>query len=200
MDWERINIWTNTLYTIIHSLQIAKHAQFAELSAVNDHIIDAENWITPECSYRSALLDHPFGEMKIEFRRDPNKHFGEISSQVVKMLIQDLTVILDEMMAESLVAHGDPPLNYPQQKIEKLATYLDKEKFKWASVGCLELVAVRNVLTHAKGRWNQKSIEIINGHIAPMPKPGDRLVVGVPMLFRYRKAMRTFLNETKANT
>lgn len=197
MNWDRINVWTNTFYTLLHSLHIAHTAQFGNIDGIHETIISAGTWITPECSYKSPLLDEPFGRDTITFRRDPNKNFEEISKQLVKMLIQDLTVIFDQMMEESIAGNGFPELNYPQSKIEKLATILDKNKFNWAKNGCLELVAVRNVLTHAGGKWNEKSIEIVRGFVEPLPKVGEPLVVGVPMLFRYRKAIRTFLNETK---
>jgi hypothetical protein len=197
MDWNRVNVWTNTFYALIHSLQTSKEIHFGDLNKVNENILAAEKWILPECSYGSSLLDHPFGMDEIKFRRDPNKHFAEISAQIVKMLIQDLTVIMDEMMGECLAIKGCQPIRYPQSKIQKLATYIDKNKYGWACRGCLELVAVRNVLTHTDGKWNEDSIKIIKDFVNPLPKIGQPLVIGIPMLFRYRKAMRTLLNEAK---
>lgn len=200
MDWDRVNVWTNTLYTMIHSLQLARAVQFGELSDLHASIVSAEDWIAPECSFKSPLAEVPFGNGKARFRRDPNKHFKDIAKQLVKMLVQDLTVIFDEMMAESIAEHGFAAQDYPQAKIEKLATKLDKDRFDWARKGCLELIAVRNVLTHGNGRWNEKSIVIVKDILDPVPKSGQSLSVGVPMLFRYRKAIRTFLNETRVRT
>ena len=194
MDWERVNVWTNTLYTLIHSLHMARESSFGDLSTFDSRARASSTWITPECSYSSVLLPHPSGGMKIAFRRDPNKHFGEISRQIVKMLIQDLAVILDQMMDEALVERGEVAGNYPQSKIEKLRKALDA-RYHWAAQGCLELIAVRNVLTHAQGRWNAKSIAIIQGFATPLPAVGEKLEIGFGMLFRYRKAMRTMLNQ-----
>lgn len=98
------------------------------------------------------------------------------------------------MMDEALVQRGETAGSFPQSKIEKLRKALDP-RHQWSANGCLELVAVRNVLTHDEGRWNQKSINIIKGFVKPMPVGGERLVVGFSMLFRYRKAMRTMLNK-----
>jgi len=194
MDWERVNVWTNTLYTLIHSLHLAKENSFGDLKTLDQRARDTTQWVTPDCSYASALLAHPNGKDKITFRRDPNTHFPDISRQVIKMLVQDLVVILDEMMDEALVQRGETAGNFPQSKIEKLRKALDP-RHQWSANGCLELVAVRNVLTHNKGRWNQKSIDIVKGFVTPTPVDGERLVVGFSMLFRYRKAMRTMLNE-----
>jgi hypothetical protein len=48
---------------------------------------------------------------------DPNNHFEEIAGQLVKMLIQDLVVIFDEMMHELLTARGHNPARFPHSKI-----------------------------------------------------------------------------------
>lgn len=194
MDWERVNVWTSTLYTLIHSLHLAKEQNFGDLSTLDSRARDAHSWVTPECSYGSVLLAHPGGSKALSFRRDPERHFRDTSRQIIKMLIQDLVVILDEMMDEALVMRGETAGNYPQSKIEKLKKALDS-RYHWAAHGCFELVAVRNVLTHSHGQWNKQSIDIVRPFAAPVPHVGDKLTVGFSMLFRYRKAMRTMLNE-----
>lgn len=195
MNWDRVNVWTNTLYTLIHSIYIAKQIDFGNLTQIPNSIVTAGSWTVPPCSYDSILANRPFGKNSPTFRRDPNKHFPEITEQIVKMLIQDLTVILDEMMTEALIAHQLAAGPFPQSKIQKLATRLQPQ-YDWSRQGCLELVAVRNVLTHANGHWNAKAIAIVSPFLASAPKAGDPLKVGFQMLFQYRKAMRTFLNET----
>lgn len=194
MDWEKVNIWTNTLYTLIHSLHMAKEVNFGELTTLDFRVRDSTKWIIPECSYGSALLAHPGGKAKLSFRRDPNEHFNNVSRQVIKMLIQDLVVIMDEMMDEALADRGEIAGIFPHSKIEKLRKALDPE-FEWAAFGCFELVAVRNVLTHSKGKWNAKTIAIVHSFVEPVPKVDEELIIGFTMLFRYRKAMRTMLNE-----
>ena len=80
-------------------------------------------------------------------------------------------------------------------KWRNLGSHLDARS-EWAKHGCLELIVARNVLTHSGGKgWNTKSIKIVRPFIKPCPADGERLMIGFPMLFRYRKAMRTFLNE-----
>jgi hypothetical protein len=196
MNWNRVNVWTATLYALIQSLHLAKAAQFGDREALAENIISARAWISPEVSYGSVLLAQPFGRHRVRFRRDPNKHFADTVTQLIQMLIQDLVVIFDGMMDDILKARSETAGTFPQSKVEKLATHLDF-KHEWARRGCLELIAVRNVLTHANGQWNKKSIAIIDGFVTPLANVGDRLTIGFPMLFRYRKAMRTFLNEVK---
>ncbi|HZR76759.1 hypothetical protein [Bradyrhizobium sp.] len=193
MDWGRVNAWTTTLYTLIHSLRIAKAIEFGNMPSLPKSILEAGTWLEPEASYSSVLASEPFGRSAVKFRRNPNIHFEEVVRQVICMLVQDLVVIFDQMMDDILAARSETAGVFPQSKIEKLATHLDP-KFEWAKQGCLELIAARNVLTHARGRWNKQSIAIIS-FVDPIPSVGDELIIGFPMLFRYRKAMRTFLNE-----
>jgi hypothetical protein len=193
MDWERVNTWTTTLYALIQSLRIAKAVEFGNMPNLPQSILEAGAWLTPEASYSSVLASKPFGRSAVKFRRNPNAHFEEVVRQVICMLVQDLVVILDQMMDDILSARSETAGSFPQSKVEKLATHLDP-KFEWARRGCLELIAARNVLTHARRRWNKKSLAVIP-FVKPAPNVGDELIVGFPMLFRYRKAMRTFLNE-----
>ena len=196
MNFEAMNVWTTTFYAIVHALSYTKNRNFPNLDDLHIHARQTTLWITPECSYASTLLAHPGGRNKIAFRRDPNKHFEEIAKQLVSMLTQDLVVIFDQLMADSIAEHKATCGGLPQTRVQKLQKYLD-HRYLWSAHGCYELIAVRNVLTHNCGRWNQKTIDIIKPFVNPLPNVGDSLTVGVPMLFYYRKAIRTFLNETR---
>lgn len=196
LNWDRVNVWTHTYYTIVHSLFLSKQIKFGNLDYLDDSFRDAAAWVAPNCSYQSVLLNHDGGDKKLTFRRDPNKNFTAVSRQLVKMLVQDLVVILDEMLTEILQGRNESAGTFPQSKLQKLAAHLDL-KYTWSYQGCLELVAVRNVLTHNGDKWNKKSIDCIKDFVRPSPEVGDPLSVGISMLFYYRKAMRTFLNEVK---
>ena len=188
MNWDKINSWTVTLYALIHSFRLARTIEFGNLTKLDASIQEAASWLPTVSSYNSVLLSQHFGNRAVRFRRDPNVHFESIISRIICMLIQDLLVIFDSMMDEALAARGETSGNYPRNKIEKLATHLDA-KYLWAEHGCLELVAVRNVLTHSDGKWNEDAISIVAPFVSDPPSPGDRLTIGMPMLFRYRKAI-----------
>lgn len=194
MKWDRVHVWTRTLYAIVHSLHMAKELNFGDQETLDRRFREAGEWINPNCSYASTLLDHDSGGMKLTFRKDPNDYFPEIAGQLIKMLIQDLAVIFDELMTDALSKLEMKAGNYPQSKVEKLATLLHVN-YKWSELGCLELIAVRNVLCHAGGTWNARSVDIISSFMTSPPHPGEKLVIGFEMLFHYRKAMRTFLNQ-----
>ena len=194
MNWERVNVWSSALYTIVHSLQFARERQFGDITGLDRSMRMAAQWIPDDCSYSSALLSHQGGRYKLTFRRDPEKHFDATAKRLICMLLQDLVVIFDQMMDEALAAKSETAGTFPQSKIEKLRKRLPMN-YQWSADGCLELVAVRNVLCHAGGRWNAKSIQIVKGILDVPPQVGEDLSVGFTMLFRYRKAMRTFLNQ-----
>jgi hypothetical protein len=194
MDRDRINVWTTTLYTLIHSLNLAKAVHFGNLPTLTRSVEEAATWVPKEVSYNSVLTSGPLGKRGVvTFRRDPNDHFGAIVGQVICMLVQDLVVIFDEMMERALMERGEQPGNFPRNKLDQLATRIEP-RYTWAYQGCLELLAVRNVLTHSAGRWNDDAIAIISPFVTPAPRSGERLTIGFPMLFRYRKAIRIFLD------
>lgn len=193
-NWDRVNVWTNTLYALIQALFISKQIQFGNLPLIGDSVQEAGKWVAPDCTYSSVLLQHPFGNRRIKFRRDPNAHFDEIAGQIVAMLVNDLVVIFDGMMADILRGKNIKPANYPQSRVQQLKRYV-ANNHDWAVQGCLELIAVRNVLTHNGGHWNTSSLNIIRPFVVPIPNVGDPLKIGFSMLFRYRKAVRTFLNQ-----
>ena len=116
MDWERRNVWTSTLYTLIHSLSLAQEQHFGDLTTLEARVKQAGSWRNPDCAYGSVLTAHPLGKRRITFRRDPNIHFDPIVAQVIQMLIQDLVVILDEMMYDVLAAAGERAGAIPQSK------------------------------------------------------------------------------------
>lgn len=196
MNWDRVNVWTSTLYTLIHSLSLAKEQGFGDIETLTARIVEAESWLPTGWSYNSALAAQPMGRKKVTFRRDPNKHFETNVRQLLQMLIQDLVVIFDGMMDDILAARGEAAGTFPQSKVEKLAKHL-KLEYEWSKHGCLEMIAARNVMCHAGGRWNARSIAIVAGFVEPPPRDGDRLELGFVPLFQFRKAMRTFLNEVK---
>lgn len=196
MNWDRVNVWTSTLYTLIQSLSLAKEQKFGDLDSLSARIKEADTWLPTGWSYHSSLAAQPMGTKQVKARRDPNHHFESIVRQVIQMLLQDLVVILDSMMDDILSARGEAAGDYPASKVQKLATHLDAQ-YNWAKHGCFELIAVRNVLCHANGKWSQRSIDLVSGFVNPPPKVGDRLEIGFACLFQFRKAMRTFLNEVK---
>jgi hypothetical protein len=193
----RFNGWTHTLYAVVQSLSISKRLNFGNLDEINESINESRGWIKPCCSFTSSLRNAPTKNRRITFRKDPAQYFNETVSHVVRMLLLDLVVIFDDMMGEKLIEIGQANEieQTPGKKLMKLYSYVDEKEYGWAINGCFELIAVRNALCHNDGVWNKKSLDFVNGHIQVMPVLGEKIVIGLPMLFLYKKAIRTFINQ-----
>lgn len=62
MNWDRVNVWTNTLYTLIHSLSLAKEKNFGDLDTLALRIKEAETWLPTGWPYNSVLAAQPMGQ------------------------------------------------------------------------------------------------------------------------------------------
>ncbi len=140
----------------------------------------------------------------MRFRRDPSINFKKTVSRVAGMLIQDLVVIFDEILNDLMIEKGLEVQNFPQSKIENLKKYVRTE-FDWSIKGSMELIAVRNAITHSKGMWNNKSLRILTDYNIVTEKESQKLlntkvITTIPMVFEYKKSMRTFMNEVQTGT
>jgi hypothetical protein len=81
MDWNRVNVWTLTLYALIHSLHRSKVGKFEDRTQLRANVEDAGTWVSSVCSYHSVLLNEPFKKTLLRFRRDPNVHFDLIAGK-----------------------------------------------------------------------------------------------------------------------
>jgi hypothetical protein len=218
---DELNMWTLMLYTIIGSLYDEKVSGFPGIHDVSNAIEDSQNWSGKiSCSFDSILSKKKFKKREVKVRLDIEEKFDKVSDAVVKLLLKDLCVLADRMAAMSLAENfsyentqGTIP-KYPREKINCLSKYLiegRRDKNIWSYFGCLELIAVRNAIEHNESKWNEESIEVIRSFseemkcdekedfIANLPKAGDRIVLGFPILFRYRAAIRTFFTETSVD-
>lgn len=198
MNLERINRWTHCLYALIQSLHIAKAIKFGNLNEIDTTLSDARAWLPHDASFATSIHLPPGKRKKVVLRRDPNAHFTDIVEYTTSVLVQDLVVIFDSLMLDIIEDRNKTPANYPQSKIDQLKASVDPQ-YLWATNGCYELVAVRNCIVHSNGKWNQKSIDIVRNILLPIPSLGDTVSIGFPVLFLYRKAIRTFLNQAHQN-
>ena len=200
---ERLNEWTCALYTLLHSLKVSKDNDFEPRNELNESGNDALTWDERKNNFDS--ITHRVvrtNKKKMSFRRDPTKNFQKTVSRVSAMLIQDLVVIFDEILNDLMVDKSLPVQNFPQSKIEALKKYVSDE-YKWSIAGSMELIAVRNAITHSKGFWNEKSLRILSDYdiISEQQSKkllGQKVIVTFPMVFEYKKSMRTFMNQVKS--
>lgn len=202
---ESLNEWTCTLYSLLHSLKISKDNNFEPRNKLNESGLDALNWETSKNGFNS--ITHrtvSTSKKKMSFRRDPSKNFNKTISRVSGMLIQDLVVIFDEILNDLMADKCLPVQNFPQSKVEALKKYVDSE-FEWSIRGSMELIAVRNSITHSKGKWNDKNLRPLKDYGVITENEfnkliGQKVISTFPMVFEYKKSMRTFMNQVKSGT
>jgi len=197
---EGLNEWTCALYTLMHSLKTSRDRNFEPRDKLNDSGIEATKWIEEKNKFNSIThREVTTSKRKMKFRRDPAKNFEKTISRVSKMLIQDLVVLFDEILNDLMIEKGINVQRFPQSKVEALKKYIDSE-YEWSVKGCMELIALRNAITHSKGKWNEKCLrilkdnDIINETEATKLK-GKKVIVNIPMVFEYKKSIRTFMNQ-----
>lgn len=101
-EFYQVNYWISTLYALLYALAMTQKDSFSQKEKLHENILSCAKWVNPVCSFPSPLAAERFGTSKVSFRRDPISHFEENSQNIVKMLIQDLVVILDGMMEDAL--------------------------------------------------------------------------------------------------
>lgn len=199
---ERLNEWTCTMYTLIHALKTSKDRGFEPKDQLNESGLDAMSWEKGKNNFNS--ITHRItnkSKRKMKFRRDPVENFDKTVRRIIYMLIQDLVIIFDEILNDLIVIKNVNHQNFPQSKVESLKKYVD-EKYEWSIKGCMELIAVRNAITHSRGNWNNKSLAIlVDNYIITEEKSRElnstKVFVSFPMVFEYKKSIRTFINQVK---
>jgi len=200
---ENLSEWTSTLYTLLHSLKIGKDNNFEPRDKLNESGLDSMTWENRKNNFNSiAHRVVKTSKKEMKFRRDPSLNFKKTVSRVAGMLIQDLVIIFDEILNELMIEKGLPVQNFPQSKIEALKKYVDQE-FEWSIKGSMELIAIRNTITHSRGFWNEKSLRILRDYGIITKEVSNKLldkkvIVTFPMVFEYKKSMRTFMNQVKS--
>ncbi|WAC02950.1 hypothetical protein N7U66_04795 [Lacinutrix neustonica] len=189
----------------MHSLKVSKDNDFEPREELNESGKDSLKWNIEKNNFES--ITHRVvtsNKKKMRFRRDPSKNFKKTVTRVAGMLIQDLVVIFDEILNDLMLDKSLPIQNFPQGKIEALKKYVDPE-FEWSIKGSMELIAVRNAITHSKSFWNDKSLRILKDYdvisqIEFNALLGQKVIVTFPMVFEYKKSMRTFINQVNTGT
>ena len=70
---------------------------------------------------------------------------------------------------------------------------------EWARRGVLELNVIRNCFVHNDGRWSTRGLKDIGSFVTNLTaKDGDLVEVNYEDVFRYKRAVRTLLNQAEA--
>lgn len=118
---------------------------------------------------------------------------------MLSLLLVDLAALTDELLSSIMAAKGGDPTKYPFLSNKTKAVRCAREQ-EWAQRGVLELNVIRNCFVHNEGKWNSRGLNDIGVVVAHVTaKLGDPVTVNYEDVFRYKRAVRTLLNQAEAN-
>ncbi|GHS91181.1 hypothetical protein FACS1894139_01210 [Planctomycetales bacterium] len=208
--------WSKTIYGIISSLHIAKSGDLSNPTPLQDSILAAEEWNASDIGFTSCVRIRKMKENSITLAGENHEEiFRIISERITKILLVNLDLLTDEWLGQSIaaVAVGTPkkPIYLPGKavavgapkktiylpgKIAWVTSKLDK-KYAWATNGVLELHAIRNAIVHNSGELNDRVINDLKKAGVEDAKVGHKISISFGDLLRYRRAVRTVINEVK---
>jgi len=187
--------WSQTVYGVAHSLYIAKALKLGNLTALIDSLSAAEQWNTSDLGFSSSLPMKEFKNGSINLKgEDYREVFAILSKNIVNILFVNLAVLADECLAQLIAEARVTPPNYLTSKCEWVKSKIDN-KYMWAANGMLELCALRNAVVHNGGKLNASAIDILQKADVEDAKLNHDISISFGDLFRYRRALRTVINE-----
>ncbi len=193
----RMREWSQTVYGVAHSLNIAHGVKLGNLDTLLESLVAADAWNASDLGFTSNLPARDFkdGDIRLD-GRDHAEVFANLAENIVRILFVNLAVLADECLAHLIRAAGTEPPNYLTNKAEWVKAKLD-QKHAWAANGLIELCALRNALVHANGHLNASAVALLVKAEVTGSKEGHKVQLSFGDLFRYRRALRTVLGEVE---
>lgn len=191
--FELINAWTQTTLGMIHALSIAKGVQMGNMNRLGENVVAAFSWIPSNIGFISSVPTRaPESKSFSLSGKNEDDIFNRVARNSCELLFTDLVVLLDVYMEILLKNKKIEPKRFPSGRIEQ---FIISAKYDWAKRGVQEMVVIRNCLVHSAGNWSKGAADQIQSICGNRPTVGDKVCVGFDDLFRYKRAVRTFLGE-----
>jgi hypothetical protein len=189
--------WSQTVYGIAHSLQIAKSIHLGNLESIVESLRAVESWNISNVGFSSCVPRRDFYEGAIKL--DGHTHdeiFQRVSENVVQVLFVSLNVFADEVLGYLINKTGAAPGNFLINKLEWAKPRIDS-KFHWAINGLFEMVAIRNAIVHNNAKWNAATVAQLR--LAGVGTVDEKVQISLSFgdLFRYKRALRTISGEIR---
>jgi hypothetical protein len=197
----RLKRWSQSAYGLLHSVEKLKASNFKDASSVEQSISRLVQRLPSKVGFSSAISNKSIKKNSIKFSsKDGKESKNELINSLICMLVVDLVVLFDDIAGTQLAGKGIKCDETPGGKADLLKSRFPDSR-KWAARGVIELVSIRNAIVHNDSSWNDKALNLLSlADVIELPQPGTQLRVGVDDLFRYRRAVRTALNEIKKLT
>ncbi|WP_455233676.1 hypothetical protein [Geopseudomonas aromaticivorans] len=192
--------WSQTAYGLVHSVTISSRLDLGNINRIGSSITDSFGWLPRNDQFESNVEHRPYKEEDFRLDNDDvNKVVSNLKANLLSLLLVDLAALTDELLSSIMVAKGKNPevLPYLSQKTKAVACAPRQE---WARRGVMELNVIRNCFVHNDGKWSTRGLKDIAPFVLNLiAKDGDPVEVNYEDVFRYKRAVRTLLNQAEAN-
>ncbi|MEZ4301535.1 MAG: hypothetical protein R3B70_41760 [Polyangiaceae bacterium] len=196
----RMRTWSQAMYGIVHAMRILRAVDLGNIKKVGYSMRQSLSWVESNLGFDSSIPERDLNVASFDLEGETEEAiFSKLASAISNTLTVSLTSLLDECLGEVLAARGYNPHSVAGGKLDQLRAYLPEnvaQGNEWALTGARELVTIRNVLVHSGGVWNERPIKTLPGN-GRKPATGEPLSVGFGDVLRYKRAVRTLLNEAQ---
>lgn len=192
--------WSQTAYGLVHSVTMSSRLDLGNINRIGNSVIESFSWFPRRDQFESSVEHRPYKEDDFRLENgDVNNVVSNLKANLLSLLLVDLAALADELLSSIMTTKGKNPENYPflSNKVKSVACAAEQE---WARRGVLELNVIRNCFVHNDGKWGNRGLKDI-GAIVPnlTAKDSDPVTVNYEDVFRYKRAVRTLLNQAEAN-
>lgn len=188
------------MYGLIHAVKLSSAMGLGNIHRLDESIDASLQWVVGPKQFSSHVEDRMLDGRRI---RMDDGDVDEISDSLKKNLLQflliDLASLADELLAEILTMANKCREDYRYLR-NKVNAVVCKSREEWAQKGVLELNILRNCIVHSNARWNDEALAEIRSICGSVSATsGDPLTLNYGDIFRYKRAVRTLLNQAEQN-
>lgn len=199
--WQRaLNRWSQTAYGLVHSVTISSRLDLGNINRIGDSISESFGWFPRQDQFESNVEHRPSKENDFRLNDgDIKAVVSNLKTNLLSFLLIDLATLTDELLSSIMTVKGAKPEKYRYLRDKTKAVRCAPEQ-KWAQQGVLELNVLRNCFVHNDGKWSSRGLKDIGAVVENLTaKEGDPITVNYEDVFRYKRAVRTLLNQAEAN-
>lgn len=192
--------WSQTAYGLVHSVTMSSRLDLGNINRIGDSITDSFGWFPRKDQFDSSVEHRPYKEDDFRLEDGDVKNVVlNLKANLLSLLIVDLAALTDELLTSIMATKGNKPENFPFLSSKAKAVRCAAEQ-EWSRRGVLELNVIRNCFVHNEGKWSSRGLKDIGAVVTNLTaKDGDPVSINYEDVFRYKRAVRTLLNQAEAN-
>jgi hypothetical protein len=192
--------WSQTAYGLIHAVDLAERLDFGNTEMIGNSIHEAFNWLPRSDQFQSNVDHHQSSPNDFQMNSvDAIACLEGLKRNLLGLLIVDLATIADGILADILESRSLHCCDYPYLREKTKAVRCDPTQ-RWSQKGVLELNVIRNCFVHNQGKWSEKGLRDIADIVGSLTaKEGDMITTNFEDVFRYKRAVRTLINQADSN-